>query len=74
MAWAIIGWFFCVVIGPLIAISMANSDLKEMKAGVMDPSGRSSVGTAKVIAVIALVIQILGLGLMMLAAAEQGGW
>ena len=73
MAWAIIGWFFCVIIGPLIAISMANSDLKAMKAGTMDPSGRGSIGAAKIIAVIALVMQLLGLGLTMMAAAAEGG-
>jgi hypothetical protein len=74
MAWAIIGWFICAILGPLIAISMANTDLKEMNQGIKDPSGRGTVTAGKTIAIIALVLQILGIGFTIFAAAMEGGF
>ncbi len=73
-----IGW----ILG-IIAWVMAASDLKEMDAGVMDPSGRSNTNAGKICGIISVVLGAIGLviGILYLifvvvvvgAAAASGG-
>lgn len=67
----------------IIAWVMANNDLKEMDAGVMDPSGRSNTSAGKICGIISVVLGAIGVIIFVLymifavavvgAAAASGG-
>lgn len=59
MALAVIGLFIC---GPLCIAAwvMGASDLREMDAGIMDESGRSSTSSGRSIGVLGTVLWIIG--------------
>jgi hypothetical protein len=46
-----------IIFGPLAWI-MGNADLKEMRAGRMDPSGESQTNTGRILGMIATILQI----------------
>lgn len=50
------GW----VLG-IIALKMANSDLREMNAGVMDPSGRGLTDAGRICGIIGIVLHLFSL-------------
>lgn len=57
LAFSIIAWVMGVVIGPIfsiIALVMANADLREIAAGRMDPSGEGLTRSGKIISIIHL--------------------
>ncbi len=58
----ILGILGLVVCGPcgIAAWIMGNSDLKEMNAGTMDPSGRGHTQAGKICGIIAGVFMIIG--------------
>jgi hypothetical protein len=71
----ILGILSLVVCGPLgiAAWIMGNGDLKEIDAGTMDPSGRSTTNAGRICGIIAVIlmaisvvvlIAVFGLGLM----------
>jgi len=66
----VLGIISLVVCAPLgiAAWVMGNSDLKEMDAGTMDPSGRGMTQGGKICGMIGLILMILGLfiGLFMI--------
>jgi hypothetical protein len=43
---------------------MGNGDLKEMDAGAMDPSGRSTTNAGRICGMIATILMIVGLVIM----------
>ncbi len=59
LAWALFGWFCCAIIGPLVAWTMANRDLRDMDAGIKDPSGYGLVKAGKILAILAFWFQLI---------------
>jgi hypothetical protein len=49
-----------IVFGPL-AWFMGNADLRDMRAGRMDPSGESQTNTGRILGMVAMILQIIGL-------------
>jgi len=56
----ILGLVVCNVLG-VIAWVMGNSDLAEMRAGTMDPSGYGTTNAGRICGIIATVLMIIGL-------------
>ena len=50
---------------------MGMSDMKEMDRGVMDPTGRGITKAGVIVAAIALVLNVLGLGLQIIMTIAQ---
>ena len=82
LALGIIGIVCCWICG-IIAWVMGNGDLREMDAGMMDPSGRGLTQAGKTCGIISVVLAILGLvfgllymllGLGMAASQMQRGY
>ncbi len=59
----VLGILSIAVCGPLgiAAWIMANGDLKQMDAGVMDPSGRSNTNAGRICGIIGTVLFALGM-------------
>jgi hypothetical protein len=45
---------------------MGNSDMKEIKAGAMDPAGEQLTNIGRILGIVGTVLMILGLGLAIL--------
>ena len=56
----ILGLVICAPLGIVVWI-LGNGDLKEMDAGTMDPSGRSTTNAGKICGMIATILMIVGL-------------
>ena len=56
----ILGLVVCNILG-IIAWVMGNADLKEMRAGTMDPSGYSTTNAGRICGIIATVFMLVGL-------------
>ncbi len=74
----VLGLICCIIFG-ILAWVMGQGDLKEMAAGRMDPSGEGMTKAAKILGIISVVLNVLGIliwGLMMAgiftAAAAAG--
>jgi len=59
----VLGILGLIVCGPLgiAAWIMGSSDLKEMSAGTMDPSGRGNTSAGQICGMIATILMIIGL-------------
>jgi len=62
----ILGLVCCFILG-IIAWIMGNTDLREMDAGRMDPSGRGLTQAGKICGIISVVLGIVGLVIGMLS-------
>ena len=62
----ILGLVCCIICG-IIAWVFANTDLREMDAGRMDPSGRSLTQAGKICGIISVVLAVVGLGFWVLS-------
>jgi hypothetical protein len=62
----VLGILGLVICGPLgiAAWIMGNGDLKEMDAGLMDPSGRGITTGGRICGIIATILMILGVLIM----------
>jgi hypothetical protein len=60
LAFGILGIICCLAFG-IAAWIMGNRDLAEMAAGRMDRSGEGITSAGKILGIIAVVLQILGL-------------
>jgi len=60
LALGIVGLVCCGICG-IIAWVMGNSDLAEMDAGVMDPSGRGLTKAGRIMGIISVVLSIIGI-------------
>ncbi len=73
----VLGILSLVVCGPLgiFAWIMGSSDLKEMDAGIMDPSGRGNTQAGKICGMITTILMLVGLciGFVVLALMILGG-
>ena len=58
----VLGILSIVVCGPLgiVAWVMGNADIKDMDAGLMDPSGRDITNTGRIIGMIVSILMIAG--------------
>jgi hypothetical protein len=65
----ILGCIFCGIFTAIPAWIMGNNDLKEMDAGVMDPSGRSITNVGRILGIVAVVLNILGIIVLVAAVA-----
>jgi len=59
----VLGILGLVVCSPLAIVAwvMGSGDLKEIDAGTMDPSGRSSTNAGKICGIIGTILMIVGL-------------
>ena len=77
LALGILGLIMCFILG-IVAWVMANGDLREMDAGRMDPGGRGLTQAGKILGMVAVAIQLLGLAIWVIvvfligAAAAAG--
>ena len=58
--------FACCQIFSIVAWVMGHADLKEIKAGRMDPEGRGLTQAGMIIGIIGTVLMILGIGVQMI--------
>ena len=68
LALGILGIVCCFILG-IIAWVMGSSDLKEMAAGRMDPSGQGLTQAGKICGMVSVILQIVGILIWMLFMA-----
>ena len=66
LALGILGIVICQICG-IIAWVMANSDLAEMRAGRMDPSGEGTTNAGKICGIVSVVLLVIGIGIGIMA-------
>ena len=66
-----IGGLFCCVILSIVAIVMANEDLKKMSAGQMDPTGRGLTSAGRIVGIISIVLTVLSVILQIVLVVAQ---
>ena len=80
LVFSILSWFICVIFG-IVAWILANSDLRAMEEGRMDPTGEGLTKAGKIVSIISVVLSIVGIiigiivlvGMGLVAAASGGG-
>ncbi len=83
LVFSILSWFLCVIFG-IVAWILANSDLRAMEEGRMDPTGEGITKAGKIISIISIILNVLGtivaiimlvlgVGLAAAAAASSSG-
>ena len=50
----------------IVAWVMANNDLREMQAGIMDPSGQGLTTAGKICGMVSVLLWLVGIGIFML--------
>lgn len=63
----LLSWFFCFIFG-IIGWSMGSTDLKKMKQGQMDPSGKGLTMAGYVLSIVHIAIVIVALAVFAIAA------
>jgi hypothetical protein len=71
LALGILGIVVCFICG-IIAWVMGNKDLREMDAGIMDPSGRGLTQAGRICGMISVILIIVGMGVWLLIALFAG--
>ncbi len=80
LVFGILSWLVCVIFG-IVAWVMANSDLRAMQEGRMDPTGEGLTKAGKIVGMISVILSIVGIFIAILvlllmgifAAASSGG-
>ena len=79
LVFGILSWLVCVIFG-IVAWVMANSDLRAMQEGRMDPTGEGLTKAGKIIGMISVILNIVAIPIMLMllamgvfAAAAAGG-
>jgi hypothetical protein len=67
----ILGLVLCLICG-IIAWVMGSTDLREMDAGRMDPTGRGMTQAGRICGIISVVLHILGIGVWLLMVVVFG--
>jgi len=67
----ILGLVLCFILG-IVAWAMGNTDLKEMDAGAMDPSGRSMTQAGRVCGMIGVILGCVWLIIVLMTVAGRG--
>jgi hypothetical protein len=65
----ILSFVLCGIFTAIPAWIMGNNDLKEMDAGTMDPSGRSTTNVGRILGIVAVILTILGIVVVIALAA-----
>lgn len=68
LVFGILGLVVCFPFG-IAAWVMGNTDLREMDAGTMDPSGRSTTNAGRIIGIVATILAIVGVVIFGIAMA-----
>ena len=73
LIFGILGLVCCLIFG-IAAWLMGGSDLKEMDAGRMDPSGRDLTNVGRILGIVAVALQLIGiLAYVFLVLVAAGG-
>ena len=80
LVFGILSWLVCVIFG-LVAWIMANSDLRAMQEGRMDPTGEGLTKAGKIVGMISVILTVVAilvaivvmLLMAVFAAASSGG-
>ena len=82
LVFSILSWVVCVIFG-IVAWVLANSDLRAMEEGRMDPTGEGLTKAGKIVSMISVIVTIIGLvvgvivligmGILAAGAAASGG-
>ncbi len=80
LVFGILSWLGCVIFG-IVAWIMANSDLRAMQEGRMDPTGEGLTKAGKIVGMISVILSIVAIPIMLIllalgvfaAAAASGG-
>ncbi len=67
LVFGILGFVCCFIFG-IVAWVMGSSDLREMAAGRMDPSGRGLTQAGKICGIISTALQIVGIVIWIIVA------
>ena len=59
LVFSILSWVVCVIFG-IVAWVLANTDLRAMEEGRMDPTGEGMTNAGKIVAIISVVLSIVG--------------
>jgi len=68
----ILGLLMCGIFTGIPAWVMGSSDLKDMAAGTMDPSGRGTTQAGKILGMIATILGALGLVIFIIVFITGG--
>ena len=80
LVFGILSWLVCFIFG-IVAWVMANSDLRAMQEGRMDPTGEGLTKAGKIVGMISVILSIVGIFIAIVvlllmgifAAASSGG-
>ena len=71
LVFGILGLVVCPVLG-IVAWVMGNNDLREMDAGVMDPFGRDTTKTGRILGIVGTILAVASLGMFLLILLAGG--
>lgn len=57
LVFSILSWVVCVIFG-IVAWILANSDLRAMEEGRMDPTGEGMTKAAKIVSMVSVILSI----------------
>ncbi len=80
LVFGILSWLVCFIFG-IVAWVMANSDLRAMQEGRMDPTGEGLTKAGKIVGMISVILSLVAIPIMLIllalgvfaAAAASGG-
>jgi hypothetical protein len=80
LVFGILSWLVCFIFG-IVAWIMANSDLRAMQEGRMDPTGEGLTKAGKIVGMISVILSLVAIPIMLMllamgvfaAAAASGG-
>jgi hypothetical protein len=72
LIYGILGFLCCFLFG-IAAWSMGAADLREMRSGIMDPSGRGTTQAGMIIGIVSTVLGIISVVFNVIILASQGG-
>ncbi len=80
LVFGILSWLVCFIFG-IVAWVMANSDLRAMQEGRMDPTGEGLTKAGKIVGMISVILSLVAIPIMLIllamgvfaAAAVSGG-
>ncbi len=68
---SILSWVVCVIFG-IVAWVLANSDLRAMEEGRMDPTGEGMTKAGKIVAMISVIVSIIGCVIALVVIVGMG--
>ncbi len=60
LVFGILSWVVCLIFG-ILAWVWGNTDLKEMDAGRMDPSGRGLTQAGRIVGMVSVLLTVVGM-------------